>query len=158
MGRNKEFGYAGRSRQPGHPSTLPDHLGQHNEFPSTILLHNGHSPGIWGGPCRAAETCPAAPEPRSKAPSRSHSRVALSYDRAMPHLTTTGRLLLLSGLACLIIVVLTHLAEAFHIFPAMGWGLPNSAGHYLDLVSAILGCTLTPLGFLIRIIRRKNSS
>jgi hypothetical protein len=39
------------------------------------------------------------------------------------------------------IVVLTHIAEAFHIFPAMGWGKPNSAGHYLDLVSAILAAT-----------------
>jgi hypothetical protein len=27
----------------------------------------------------------------------------------------------------------------------MGWGLPNSAGNYLDLVSAILGCRLLPL-------------
>jgi len=40
----------------------------------------------------------------------------------------------------------------------MGWGLPNSAGHYLDLVSAILGCTFFPLGFLaIVLTRRKNS-
>ena len=39
---------------------------------------------------------------------------------------TIGRLLppLCSG--CIIIVVLTHVAEGFHILPAMGWGLPNS--------------------------------
>jgi hypothetical protein len=70
---------------------------------------------------------------------------------------TTGRILLLLGSGFLILVVLTHIAEAFHIFPAMGWGLPNSAGHYLDLVS-ILGCTFLPLGFLAVVLtRRKNS-
>jgi hypothetical protein len=59
-----------------------------------------------------------------------------------------GRFLLLFGSACLIIVVLTHIAEAFHLLPMMGWGLPNSAGHYLDLVSAVLGFILLPLGVL----------
>lgn len=61
---------------------------------------------------------------------------------------TIWRLLQLLGVVCLIIVVLTHVAESFQIFPAMGWGLPNSAGHYLDLVGAILGFTLLPLGFI----------
>lgn len=60
--------------------------------------------------------------------------------------------LVLLGLGCLIVVVLTHVAEAFHIFPAMGWGQPRSVGHYTDLVSAILGCVLLPLGFLIGIV------
>ena len=72
---------------------------------------------------------------------------------------TIGRSLQVFGSACLMIVVLTHIAEAFHIFPAMGWGKPNSAGHYLDLVSAILAATLLPLGFAaIAISRRKNSN
>jgi hypothetical protein len=72
---------------------------------------------------------------------------------------TIGRMLLLLGSGFLILVVLTHVAESFHIFPAMGWGLPNSAGHYLDLVSAILGCTLLSLGLLaIALTRRKNSN
>jgi hypothetical protein len=63
------------------------------------------------------------------------------------------------GLACLLIVVLTHVAEAFHIFPAMGWGLPNSIGHYLDLVSAILGVALLLIGFIATaLIRRKDSN
>ena len=61
---------------------------------------------------------------------------------------TIGRCLLLVGSACLLIVVLTHVAEAFHIFPVMGWGLPNSIGHYLDLASAILGVMLLLLGFV----------
>jgi succinate dehydrogenase/fumarate reductase cytochrome b subunit len=50
------------------------------------------------------------------------------------------------GAACFVMVALTHVAEAFHIFPALGWGMPNSPGHYLDLVSAILGCILLSLG------------
>ncbi len=71
---------------------------------------------------------------------------------------TIGRLLQLFGLACLIIVVFTHVAEAFHILPAMGWGLPNSAGHYLDLFSAILAASLLPLGFAANaVMRRKNT-
>jgi hypothetical protein len=72
---------------------------------------------------------------------------------------TLGRIFLLFGLACLLMVVLTHVAEAFHIFPAMGWGLPNSMGHYLDLVSAILGASLLLLVFAIdALTRRKNSN
>jgi hypothetical protein len=72
---------------------------------------------------------------------------------------TIGRLLLLLGSGFLILVMLTHVADSFHIFPAMGWGLPNSAGHYLDLVSAILGCTLLSLGLLaIALTRRKDSN
>jgi hypothetical protein len=69
-----------------------------------------------------------------------------------------GRSLLLFGLACLIAVVLTHVAEAFHIFPEMGWGHPDSAGHYLDLASAFLGCVTLPLGFLAIIFRRRRTS
>jgi hypothetical protein len=32
----------------------------------------------------------------------------------------------------------------------MRWGLPNSAGHYLDLASAVLGVALTPPRFECR--------
>src|SRR5262245_26724582 len=52
------------------------------------------------------------------------------------------RLLQMFGAACLIVVVLTHVAETLDLFPSMGWGQPNSPGHYLDLISAILGGTL----------------
>jgi hypothetical protein len=69
-----------------------------------------------------------------------------------------GRLLLLLGAACLILVVLTHVAEAFHILPAMGWGRPDSIGHYIDLLSAILGGTLIPLGFLVSATTRHQNS
>jgi hypothetical protein len=57
----------------------------------------------------------------------SGSAVLLSRTRTM------AALLQLLGAACLVAVVLTHLCEAFDLFPGMGWGLPNSVGHYLDL-------------------------
>jgi hypothetical protein len=69
------------------------------------------------------------------------------------------RLLEIFGAACLVMMMLTHVAERFDLFPGMGWGLPHSPGHYLDLVSAILGCILLPLGFLGNaLIGRKNSN
>lgn len=55
-----------------------------------------------------------------------------------------AHVLVLAGCAFLLVVVLTHVAEHYNIFAAMGWGQPNSPGHYLDLVSAIAG-----IGFLI---------
>jgi hypothetical protein len=53
------------------------------------------------------------------------------------------------GAACLAVVILTHVAERFDIFPAMGWGLPHSPGHYVDLVSAILACVLITIGLAL---------
>jgi hypothetical protein len=41
-----------------------------------------------------------------------------------------------------------HNCEAFDLVPWMQWGLPNSAGHYIDLLSAILGLVLFPIGYL----------
>jgi hypothetical protein len=61
-----------------------------------------------------------------------------------------ARLLVLAGGACLLVVVLTHVAERFNIFPAMGWGLPDSPGHYLDLLSAIAGVVLLVTGITMR--------
>ena len=60
----------------------------------------------------------------------------------------------LVGATCLLVVVLTHIAEALHLFPVMQWGEPDSVGHYIDLSSAVLGITLTPLGYILR--RRKS--
>jgi hypothetical protein len=58
------------------------------------------------------------------------------------------KLLAFIGCGCLVIVILTHVAERCHFFPSMGWGLPNSPGHYLDLVSAIAGPLLLLAAFL----------
>jgi len=55
----------------------------------------------------------------------------------------------LIGAGCLVMVVITHLCEALHLFPWMHWGLEQSVGHYLDLGSAVLGITLFPIGYLL---------
>lgn len=60
----------------------------------------------------------------------------------------------LIGSAGLMLVVLTHLAEAFDLIPVMRWGAENSAGHYLDLGSAILALTLFPIGYLAHALTR----
>ena len=67
---------------------------------------------------------------------------------------TVGRWLLLPGFVCLLIVVLTRVAEMLNVFPGMGWGLPDSPGHYLDLVSAVLGTMLLIAGIVIIVNRR----
>ena len=54
------------------------------------------------------------------------------------------------------LVVLTHICEALHLFPSMHWGLQDSAGHYLDLVSAILGLALFPMGYLPGVLRDRQ--
>lgn len=46
------------------------------------------------------------------------------------------RFVQLIGAAFLGVVVLTHVAERFSLFPTMGWGQPNTVGHYLDFTSA----------------------
>ena len=66
-----------------------------------------------------------------------------------------SRLLFLAGCACLTVVVLTHFAERFGILPGIGWGLPDSPGHYLDLTSAISGDVLL-LGACIVRLRAKG--
>jgi len=61
---------------------------------------------------------------------------------------TGWRCLQLVGAGCLVVVALTHVAEALALFPSMGWGAPDSVGHYLDLTSAVLGVALLPVGYL----------
>jgi hypothetical protein len=55
----------------------------------------------------------------------------------------------LVGAACLLVVVLTHVCEAFHLFPSMHFGREHSVGHYLDVWSAVLGLSLFPIGYLL---------
>ncbi len=62
-----------------------------------------------------------------------------------------AQFLVLLGVACWVIVLLTHVAERLHIFPSMGWGLPDSPGHYLDLVSAIVGCVALLAALALRV-------
>jgi hypothetical protein len=66
---------------------------------------------------------------------------------------TVGRSLLLLGFVCLAITVVTHVAEKLHVFPGMGWGLPDSPGHHLDFVSAVVGSMLLIAGVMIELSR-----
>jgi hypothetical protein len=62
----------------------------------------------------------------------------------------------LLGSGCLVVVVLTHVSEALHLFPWMDWGLEHSIGHYLDFFSAVLGLTLFPIGYMLHALRAKH--
>ena len=66
---------------------------------------------------------------------------------------TIGRSLQVAGVAFLVVVVLAHVAEKFHLLPGMGWGLPDSPGHYLDLVSAVLGSMLLIAGVALSVVK-----
>ena len=66
---------------------------------------------------------------------------------------TVCSLLQLLGAGCLVVVVLTHVCEALHLFPWMHWGLKQGVGHYLDFWSAVLGLTLFPVGYLFHALR-----
>jgi hypothetical protein len=74
----------------------------------------------------------------------SHSVASLIEER------TALSFVQLLGAFCLMIVVFAHIAESFSLFPRMGWGLPDSAGHYVDLVCAVAGLILFPIGYLTR--------
>jgi succinate dehydrogenase/fumarate reductase cytochrome b subunit len=69
---------------------------------------------------------------------------------------TPGSFPQLLGAGCLVIVVLTHLCEALHLFPWMQWGSEHSVGHYLDLMSAVLGLTLFPVGYLLHALTKRH--
>jgi Ca2+/Na+ antiporter len=61
------------------------------------------------------------------------------------------------GAGCLMVVVLSHVSEALHLFPWMRWGFEHSVGHYLDLSSAVLGLTLFPIGYLLHALARRDA-
>jgi hypothetical protein len=68
-----------------------------------------------------------------------------------------GSFLQLLGAGCLVMVVLTHICEALHLFPWMHWGAVHSVGHYLDLGSAVLGLTLFPIGYLLHALTKRQA-
>jgi hypothetical protein len=61
----------------------------------------------------------------------------------------------LIGAACLVAVVIAHVCEALGWFPRMHWGLEHSVGHYIDLVAAIGGLSLFPIGYLFEALTRE---
>src|SRR6185312_5067841 len=62
----------------------------------------------------------------------------------------------LIGASALVLVVVTHMREALHLFAAMHWGQENGAGHYLDLVSAVIGFSSFPTGYLMQAFRERR--
>ncbi len=70
---------------------------------------------------------------------------------------TVCSFLQLLGAGFLVLVVLTHVSEALHVFPWMHWGLEHSIGHYLDFWSAVLGLTLFPIGYLLQALTKRRS-
>ncbi len=71
---------------------------------------------------------------------------------------TVSSSLQLVGAGCLVIVVLCHVFEVLNLFPRMGWGLEHSVGHYLDLLSAVLGLTLFPVGYLLHAVLERGTN
>jgi hypothetical protein len=69
--------------------------------------------------------------------------------------TETSSLLQLLGAASLVLVVLSHICEGLDLFPAMGWGEEQSAGHYVNLSGAIVALTLFPIGYLLHALKSK---
>jgi hypothetical protein len=70
---------------------------------------------------------------------------------------TVGSFLQLLGAGCLVVVVLTHVAEALHLFPGMQWGRTQSIGHALDFWSAVVGLTLFPVGYLLQALTQRHA-
>jgi len=66
-------------------------------------------------------------------------------------------LLQLLGAGCLVLVVLTHVCEALHLFPWMHWGLEQGVGHYLDFWSVVVGLTLFPVGYLFHALTKRQA-
>lgn len=70
----------------------------------------------------------------------------------------TSNFLQFLGSGCLVLVVLAHLCEALQLFPSMRWGRPDSVGHSLDLLSAVLGLALFPIGYLLHALPKAKRS
>ena len=92
---------------------------------------------------------------------RSHAVRARTPDRrsdnfrARVSFDVTARLLFAAGSGCLIVMTLTHVAEHSSVLPIMGWGLPNSPGHYLDLFCAVSGVVLLLAAGIVRLFQSK---
>ena len=70
---------------------------------------------------------------------------------------TVSSVLQLLGAACLLVVVLCHLCEAFQLLPSMHFGREHSVGHYLDFWSAVLGLSLFPIGYLLNALTNRRA-
>jgi hypothetical protein len=62
------------------------------------------------------------------------------------------------GAAGLMVMVLTHVAEALRLFPAMGWGQRHSMGHYIDWGSTFAGIAFLVAAALCPLLHRRTSA
>ena len=69
------------------------------------------------------------------------------HEREFLTLDALGTALIVLGAACVLIVIVPDAAAI------LGWRHHNSVGRYFDVVSAVLGGILIPLGFAIRYLR-----
>jgi hypothetical protein len=68
---------------------------------------------------------------------------------------TVTNVLSVLGAGSLLVMVLTHIAEALNLFPVMGWGQRHSLGHYLDLASVYAGIAFLVAAALCPLLRRR---
>ena len=64
------------------------------------------------------------------------------------HRSRASTLLVLAAL-CFIVVSLTHVFEAHRVLTALGWGRPDTLGHYIDLAAAVSAMGFAVVGFVI---------
>ena len=64
--------------------------------------------------------------------------------------------LLALGCGSFAVMALTHVFEAYSLLPRLGWGKPHTVGHFIDLITALLGITLVGASFLLRSVQRQS--
>lgn len=65
-------------------------------------------------------------------------------------------ILMVIGAVCLTIVPITHICEGLQWFTFLHWGDENSIGHYIDLLTAVIGVILFPAGYFLDVIRKQK--
>lgn len=71
--------------------------------------------------------------------------------------STASALLVLAAL-CFIVVALTHVFEAHRVLTALGWGRPDTLGHYIDLAAAVSAIVFAVVGLVIIAARQRSAS
>lgn len=77
---------------------------------------------------------------------RAHVRTTLSTADYKREVSQTNTMLVKTLVASVPVCVM---------LPWMGWGLEHSPGHYVDLLGAVLGVTLFPVGYLVDALARR---
>ena len=67
-----------------------------------------------------------------------------------------GSVFYLVGLVSFGLAAVTHLCKALQLFPGMGWGLPHTPGHYLNLDSSLAGVILLTSGIILTLRERRR--